>query len=307
MSDSTSASASGAHGHSPMYEWPSSDLMIPIWEASVILAFHGLMCLAYHRDRYCLEAGMHSKAAHHKFKMHVVRFAGNLGKPIETYSFEPDSYDDVPDKLITVDISRPLDPGVKCYLPHEENDLSWSQCLDLEGPELHKGKMKKKKGVLKPKVTVNHGMFYVIPTEKEFLRFEEKVPGGTNIGRIAYLGLGLVRHAHIGTVKIITKREKLTLRCSKYNPLLIYFSNACPRHWCPSNQNDFPEYYKVISAKKKFRLEPVPDPATPLDLRSLSFVENLYAIEPFASTLSSMDAPCGFAGFGRSRGIDDGT
>lgn len=291
---------------SPQYEFPYCHTLIPFSEASIIMVYHGLMCLAYSNECGVLEAGMHSKARCHRFKLHIFGFGGNLGNPREIYSFQPDSHKDVPGRVITMDISRPRDPGVCFYKPGTEPVLSWEQCLDLEGPEFYNRRMRKR-NVLKPKVTVNHGVFYCFPTPHEYLRYEEVGQSGTNIGTIGFLALGLVRHTGVGSISIINKREKLTLPCSRTNPLLVVISNACTETRCPADQNDFPEYYRVVklrSHERRYRLQRRRQLAG-LNLAGVSSFSSLLSRTALLEILSSIEAPCGFSVLGRSRGIDD--
>jgi hypothetical protein len=306
---STSTCSGG--GQRPNCEWPAIDKLFPLNEASLIFGFHGLMCLAFNRNTGLLETGIHSRATDHNFGIFVFGFGRNLADPILIYSFEPDSHDDVPGGLVTVEVSTPRDPGVQFYLPKKEDTFTWAQVIDLEGPEFYKCKLKKKKGVLKPKITINHGRFFVLPTPNRFRRIEESATPGEeaaeDIGTIAYVGVGLVRHSGTGRIRIVTEREELSLPVSNERPLLVVFANACPQNECESNQNDFPQYYKTISLRsdqKKFRLEPESRRDAP-DLGRPSFLTMITQQEIFATIASSTNAPCGIAGYGQSRGIAD--
>lgn len=286
--------------------WPPTGTLIPFAEASIYLCFHGLMCLAYNNDSRRLEAGMHSKAPKHRFRINVFAFGGDLTILRPVYSFTPDSYD-IPGGVVSVDISEPKDPGVCFYLPNPENDLSWAQILDLEGPEFYNRKLKKLK-VLKPRIHINHGQFCAIPTPKNFLRREETGSGSVDIGPIVYFGLGMVRHEGTGTIRIATKNQELILPVSTDHPLLVLFSNACPKDECDENTNDFPLYYKAIKlkgAEKKFRLEPKPQLESKVSSSGISLFEKLFRHRLLDEILSNQDAPCGAAGYGRSKGLDD--
>src|SRR5689334_10044610 len=132
-------SASGVADDSCELEWPPIYELIPGDKISIYVAFHGLMCLAYNREYGVLEAGVHSKAPHHRFRIDVFAFAGDLVTLIPVYCFEPGSYD-IPGGEVTVEISEPIDPDVRFYLPRPEQELSWAEVLDLEGPEFYKRK-----------------------------------------------------------------------------------------------------------------------------------------------------------------------
>lgn len=286
--------------------WPPTGTMIPPAEASIFLWFHGLMCLAYNSDYRRLEAGMHSKAPKHRFRIDVFAFGRDLTALRPVYSFKPDSYD-IPGGVVTVDISRPKDPGVCFYLPNPEDNLSWAQILDLEGPEFYKRKLKKNR-ILKPRIDINHGQFFAYPTPINFLRRDESGSSSVDIGPIVYVAAGSVRHEGTGTIRIATQDQELIQPASTDHPLLVIFSNACPMNECDENTNDFPLYYKAIKlkgAEKKYRLEPKPQLNARASLAGLSFFEGLFRHRLLEDIFSNQNAPCGAAGYGRSNGIDD--
>lgn len=290
--------------------WPPTGTLLPFAEASIYLCFHGLMCLAYNSDYRRLEAGMHSKAPQHRFRIDVFAFVGDLSVVRHVYSFTPDSYN-IPGGLVTVDISTPRDPGVCFYLPATEDEFSWAQILDLEGPEFYNRKLKKNR-ILKPRIHINHGQFCAIPTPRRFTRLDADATTsadvGTDIGTIAYLGLGLVRHEGTGLLEIITEEQKISLPASTDHPLLVLFSNSCPVDECDQDQNDFPLYYKAIKLKgqdRKYRLEPGRRTGPGISAAALTVFERLLLNRLLREIFSNQNAPCGMAGYGRSNGIDD--
>jgi hypothetical protein len=290
--------------------WPTTEEQHPTDDASIYLMFHGLMCFAYNDTTGYCEVGMHSKAPDHDFKIFVFELQDHSIIEPPIYSFEPDSHDDVPGGVVTVDIEEPTKPGVHFHFPDFPDEFTWEQLLDLEGPNFYDRKLEKKRNTLKPKVTVNHGLFFVIPTTKPFLKIEEGTLGTSELGRIDFIAVGAVNHDHAGTITIKTLREKITLRASTDRPLLVFFSNACLQDECTSNQSDFPLYYKAFKIKsheRKFRLEVIPRSEDGLALGKLAFFSDLFQKEPLRSLVSNNDAPCGAAGYGRSRGTDDST
>src|SRR5215213_1088274 len=277
--------------------------------ASIYLLFHGLMCFAYNSTTRLCEVGMHSKAPEHDFK--IFAFQLDPESPIlppPVYSFEPESHNDVPGGVVTVEIEEPITPGVHYHYPDDEDEYTWNQLLDLEGSEFYGRKLKKTKNVLKPQITINHGLFFVIPTTKSFRRIDENTSNGTDIGPIGYFGVSTVTHNGTGTITLKIHREKIILQGSIARPLLIVFANACPADECSLNESDFPLYYKAFkikSSEKKYRLEAISHFQRERNVSSLSFFANLFQQEPLHSILSNNDAPCGVAGYGRSSGIND--
>jgi hypothetical protein len=285
---------------------PSKEEPTPGEGASIYLAFHGLMCFAHNSGTRLCEVGVHSKASDHEFKLHAFELDPSVPSLSPIYSFEPDSHDDVPGGVVSVEISEPTEPGV--YYHYGTDDLSWRQLVDFEGDYFYRRKLEKKKRTLKPKIKINHGRFFVIPTPKRFLRITEGSNEGLDIGRIAYVCVATVRHASYGTIKIKTRREELRLRASSERPLLIFFSNACPSDECSANESDFHQYYKAFKIKsheKKYRLEVIPDSEKAMDLRGLSFLQGLFQQEALKTILSNTDAPCGPGNYSRSSGTDD--
>jgi len=272
--------------------------------------FHGLMCFAYKEGPpEACEIGMHSKAADHDFKIFVFELDGAEIVEPPIYSFEPDSHDDVPGGVVTVDIEQPSKPGIHFHYPDFPDVYTWEQLLDLEGPDFYDRKLEKKTKRLKPLVTVNHGLFFVIPTTHPFLKVEEGTTStAEELGRIDFIGVSTVKHERPGRITIKTGREELTLRGSVERPLLVVFSNACLQDECSSNESDFPLYYKLFKIKsneRKFRLEVIDQQLSALNLGRLSFFSDLFEKEPLRSLLSNNDSPCGAAGYGRSNGVSD--
>ena len=274
---------------------------------NIFFLFHGLMCFAYNYQTGLCELGMHSKAPGHEFK--IFAFQLELSAQIvvhQIYAYEPDSYDDIPGGVITFDIEPPIIPGVHYHLPCPDDYYTWNQILDLESADFYDHKLEKKKNVLKPKITINHGLFYTIPTSRLFRRVEDSTANGSDLGTIAYFAVCAVKHQQSGTVKMKTPREELTLRGSTQKPVLIVISNSCGDD-CPSNVNDFPLYYKAFrirSNEKKYHLEPS-GMRGQIDLSAVSFLSDLFTQEPLKHIVSNPDSPCGAGGYGRSTGIND--
>lgn len=274
---------------------------------NIFFLFHGLMCFAYNYKTGLCELGMHSKAPEHEFKIFALQLdlsSPYLASPI--YAYEPDSYDDIPGGVITFDVEEPMCPGVHYHLPPQDDYYTWNQILDLELGDFYNRKLKKVKNVLKPKITINHGLFYVIPTSRLFRRVEDSTTNGSDLGTIVYFAVCAVKHRYSGTVKLSTPREELTLHGSTDRPLLIVISNSCG-DYCTSNASDFPLYYKAFkirSNEKRYHLE-TSGRRPQVDLSAVSIFSNLFTQEPLKSILSNPDSPCGAAGYGRSAGIDD--
>ena len=272
---------------------------------NIFFLFHGLMCFAS-KDRLC-EVGMHSKAPEHQFKIFAFQLdRGSSILPPPIYAYEPDSYDDIPGGVITFEIEQPIIPGIHYHLPCEDDHYTWNQILDFESGDFYDRKLEKKKNVLKPRITINHGLFYVIPTSRLFRKVEDDTSNGSELGTIAYFAVCAVKHEESGLIKLKTPREELTLRGSTQRPVLIVISNSCGDD-CPSNVSDFPQYYKTFkirSSEKKYHLEPS-GLHPQADLSAVSFLSVLFTQEPLLHILSNSDSPCGAAYYGRSAGIDD--
>jgi len=274
---------------------------------NIFFLFHGLMCFAYNYKTGLCELGMHSKAPEHEFKIFAFQLnvsSPDLPPPI--YAYEPDSYDDIPGGVINFEIEEPMCPGVHYHLPAQDDYYTWNQILDLESRDFYDRQLEKRKNVLKPKITINHGLFYVIPTSRLFRRVEDSTTTGSDLGTIAYFAVCAVKHRNSGTVKLKTPREELTLRGSTERPVLIVISNSCA-DYCSSNVSDFPLYYrafKIRSNEKKYHLEPS-GRRPQADLRAISFLSGLFTQKPLDTIASNPDSPCGAGGYGRSTGIDD--
>jgi hypothetical protein len=288
--------------------WPAVKDAKPFEPASIYLMFHGLMCFAYNNTTALCEVGMHSKARDHDFKLFAFEMEGQTIIQPAVYSFEPESHNDVPGGIVTIDIEEPITPGVRFHFPDfDEENNSWKRLVDLEGGDFYDRKLEKKKNVLKPMVTINHGLFFVIPTDKRFLKIEEGTPSQAEIGKIGFIAVSTAKHTGTGTITIKTQREELTLHGSVAKPILIFITNICPQDECPP-VSDFQQYYKAFRIhgdERKFKLEVITDSAERLNLGKLAFFANAFETEPLRHMVSSNDAPCGPGGYGRSSGLND--
>jgi hypothetical protein len=290
--------------------WPTTQDQHPEDDASIYILFHGLMCFAYKEATSALpescEIGVHAKAPEHDFKIFVFELDGETIVEPPIYSFAPDSHGDVPGGEVTVDIQEPSNPGIHFHFPDFGDEFTWENLLDLEGPDFYPRKLGKNTQILKPKITINHGLFFLIPTNKSFEKIPDGASTGDDLGKIGFMGVSTVKHNGTGRITIKTKREELTLRASVAKPLLVVFVNACPQDKCTSQASDFPQYYKAFNIKlgeKKFHLKLIPNSQQQLNLGKLKFL--LKVFDQLRAMFSNNDAPCGVAGYGRSNGVND--
>src|SRR5437867_1761671 len=107
----TKNNATLEHGNN--LNWPEVDTL-PEGDPSVILAFHGLMGLAYNSHDFC-EIGLHSSAPKHEFNILV--FDGFTAGAQQIYSYNFGVAGSSPVDVIRFDIVHPKSEGVSFYMP----------------------------------------------------------------------------------------------------------------------------------------------------------------------------------------------
>ncbi len=288
--------------------WPDSQDEPTLEGVNILLAFTGLMGFAYNEDTGLCEVGVNSKADDHKFEINVFEQARLLESDMElVYSFTPDSHDEA-GGVINVNVDRPETQGVKFYLPDFPNVLDWSHLVDFEGADFYGDVLKKKRKVQKPKITVNNGLFFILPTHDDFVRITKDATGSAySLGKIAFMALATASQdpEREGYIYLDSGVGRVRLSRPRHKSLLCFFTNVCPTDECDPDELDFQMYYKMFKTpennSRRFLLQKTrgSEPVKNMDFSALSaFFNN----RNFPDFVSSQDSPCGPAGFGRSGG-----
>jgi hypothetical protein len=285
--------------------WPQSGSTLHGKE-DVYIFFHGLFVFGHNDISAVCEVGTHSKTADHKFQLLVYEVEGNV--PGLIHSFTPESYKKA-GASIHVDIENPAAPGVRFFIPDFVQDADWRKVIDFE--LLYGQVLPKKKGVQRPKIFINNGLFVVIPTEHEFLLVTDELEPELvkDLGTISFLTVGATaQRTPDGYVSITTDDTLVRLQRREGKKLVLVFTNVCPQDECDPLASDFGEYYKMFrkpAGTKKFKLVKKPGSlSTKSSIAvTLSFFNNLFGEHgALFHLLSSQDAPCGSAGFGQGGG-----
>lgn len=321
------------------YNWPPA-ASIP--DPDVFICFHGLMSFAHHRRGFC-EVGIHSAAANHKLGIYVVEvpdsfftnmlMQATIDEIDILYKYVGDA-SSFPEEVIRIEVSEPLTPGVSYYQvddagrsSHEwpptadPNDFRW--IIDFESEELHKTQLKKRPGVLRPKLRIKAGVFSTLLTTRH--KFRLRTPYFKTEPRSVgyFFGASIDLKPKGFTVIRIGSHEVLLNKGKRY---FVLIDNSCPGDICEykpnspvkQKRNDFYQYYNAVkvpdyedefelvcedcSSEITERQEQAAENIAPMEQRRLN-VQHL--LELLGVTLSTDKAPCGGTGFGGSGAVDE--
>jgi hypothetical protein len=291
-------------------------------QAFVRISFDGLIgfCICT-RDDYRCEMGMVPEPAHDPL-IKIVRLSTDGTRKVILDNYRLGPTDDV-----KIEAVKPVGRGVSTFTGSvwdpvgdqgDAEDFRW--VMNLQGERFHGEYLKLNQGtgatLLRPKVTIPHGIFYTKEkTSVAFRRFrrpnfEPRVP----IGKIAdILGADILCDFDAGqkTVRVTIGSQAPSLLEFKTAEgagfrYKIKITNLCRRSGggptCRS-ESDFPHYYKVATDEEAitYDLQPIYPPGDPRGTNPIDDDKYFPQLQGFAS-----DGPpevCSVAFFGRANFI----